>query len=83
MLNTTLHHYLPNYNTPMAEDMKENIYVDDVISGCNEEQDAVDYYGEARSIMKEVHFNLRYWSSNSPLLREQAVRDGIADTKKL
>ena len=83
MLNATLHHHLANYNTPVAENMKENIYVDNVISGCNEEQNAVDYYGEARSIMKEAHFNLRSWSSNSPLLREQAARDGIADTKEI
>lgn len=83
MLNATLHHHLANYNTPVAEDMKENIYVDNVISSCNEEQAAVDYYGEARSIMQEVHFNVRSWSSNSPLLREQAARDGIADKKEI
>ena len=83
MLNATLHHHLANYNTPVDEDMKENIYVDNVISGCNEEQDAVDYYGEVQSIMKEAHFNLCSWSSNSPLLREQAARDGIPDTKEI
>ena len=42
MLNANLHHHLANYNTPVAEDMKENVYVDNVISGCNEEQDTVD-----------------------------------------
>jgi len=25
MFNTSLHHHLTNYNTPVAEDMKENI----------------------------------------------------------
>ena len=65
MLNATLHHHLTNYSTPVAVDMKENIYVDNVISGCNEEQDVVDYYQEARSIMNDAHFNLRSWSSNS------------------
>ena len=69
MLNATLHHHLANYNTPVAEDMKENIYVDNIISGCNEEQATVGYYEEARSIMNEAHFNLRSWSSNSPSLR--------------
>ena len=82
MLDATLHHHLANYNTPVAEDMEENIYVYDVFSGCNEEQDAVAYNGEAWSIMKEAHFNLRSWSSNSPSLREQAARDGITDTKE-
>ena len=54
MLNATLHHHLTNYNTTVAEDMKENIYVDNVLSGCNEEQNVVDYYEEARSIMKDA-----------------------------
>ena len=83
MLNATLHHHLANYNTPAAEDMKENIYVDNIISGCNEEQDTVGYYEEARSIMNEAHFNLRSWSSNSPSLREQAVKDNTADANEI
>ena len=83
MLNATLHHHLTNYSTPVAEDMKENIYVDNVISGCNEEKDAVDYYVEAQSIMNEAHFNLRSWSSNSPSLREQAAKDDTADANEI
>ena len=47
MSNATLHHHLAEHNTPVAEDKKDNIYVYNVISGCNEEQDAVDYYEEA------------------------------------
>ena len=83
MLNATLHHYLDDYNTPVAEDMKENIYVDNVISGCDQELEALDYYKEARSIMNEAHFNLRSWSSNSSSLRDQATRDGTADTNEI
>lgn len=83
MLHATLHHHLDNYNTPVAEDMKENIYVDNVISGCDQELEAVDYYKEARSIMNEAHFNLRSWSSNSSSLRAQAAKDGTADTNDI
>ena len=57
MLNATLHH--------QTEDMKRNLYVDNVISGCDQELEALAYYKEARSIMNEAHFNLRSWSSNS------------------
>ena len=83
MLNATLHHHLDNYITPVAEDMKENIYVDNVISGCDQELEALDYYKEARSIMNEALFNLRSWSSNSSSLRDQATRDGTADTNEI
>ena len=33
--------------------------------------------------MNEAHFNLHSWSSNSSSLREQAARDGTADTNKI
>ena len=62
MLSATLHYHLDNYSSPVAEDMKENIYVDNVISGCDQEPEAVDYYKEARTIMNAAHFNLRSWS---------------------
>ena len=44
MLNATLHHHLNHYNTPVAEDMKENLYVDNIIPGCDQELDALAYY---------------------------------------
>ena len=80
MLNATLHHHLNQYNTPVAEDMKEYLYVDNIISGCDQELEALAYYKEARSIMNEAHFNLRSWSSNSSSLRDQAAKDGTTDT---
>ena len=63
--------------------MKENLYVDNVISGCDQELDALVYYKEARSIMNEAHFNLRSWSSNSSSLRDQAAKDGTADSNEI
>ena len=34
MLHATLCHHLNSYDTPVADDMKKNLYVDNVISGC-------------------------------------------------
>ena len=78
MLNATLHCHLDNYSPPVAEDMKENTYVDNVILGCHQEPEAVVYYKKARSIMNAARFNLRSCSSNSPSLKEQAAQDGTA-----
>ena len=83
MLNATLHHHLNHYDTPVAEDMKENIYVDNIISGCDQELEALAYYKEARSLMNEAHFNLRSWSSNSSSLTDQAAKDGTADSNEI
>lgn len=37
MLNVIFYYYLINYNIFVVEDMRENIYVDNVILGCSEE----------------------------------------------
>ena len=37
MLNATLHHHLEHYTSPVAEDMKDNMYADNVISGRDQE----------------------------------------------
>lgn len=80
MLNATLHHHLENYTSPVAKDMKDNMYVDNVISGRDQETEILRYYQESRSIMTAANFNLRSWASNSPLLREQTKKDQTADT---
>lgn len=68
MLNATLHHHLDKYSTAETDDMK-NLYVDNLISGCDAEADIINYYEAARSTMMQGKFNLRscstQWSSLS------------------
>ena len=65
-----LHHYIAT---------SLHLYVDNVVSGCPSESEAISYYNEARSIMNGAHFNLRSWASNSSQLMDQASRDKISD----
>ena len=78
MLNATLHH-LQQFNSPIAVSMLTNLYVDNVISGCNSHDQAIQYYQKARSIMSDANFNLRAWASNCPQLSTLAKQDKIAD----
>ena len=70
MLNATLHCHLSLYRSPTAQNMLANLYVDNIVSGCQSESEAVSYYNNAHSIMKDANFNLRSWASNSPQLTE-------------
>ena len=79
MLSATLHYHLNSYDTPTAHDMKQNLYVDNIISGCNTEEQAVQYYKEARSIMDQAKFNLHSWAPNSHQLRSLAKAEGTID----
>lgn len=80
MLNATLDLHLKKFPSSVAKDMKSNLYVDNLISGCNSEQQLMDYYIQSRSIMNQAKFNLRSWSSNSQKLRANAESDQTSDS---
>ena len=61
MLYAALYHHLQHYNTPLSHDIQANLYVDNVVSGCETELAAIQYYKQARVIMSEAKFNLRSW----------------------
>ena len=46
MLSVTLHYHLNEFQSPVATDMKNNLYVDNIISGTNGEAQAVKYYSD-------------------------------------
>jgi len=80
MLSATLHHHLDLNQSPVSQDIKRNLYVDNVISGCQSEKEILHYYAEARAVMSDAHFNLRSWASNSPQLQSRAQLDEVLDT---
>ena len=47
MLNATLQCHLNTFNTPIAHDMKRNLYVDNIISGCDTEEQVIHYHNNA------------------------------------
>ena len=59
MLNAVLQYHLRQYNIAVSSDMLSILYVDNIISGCDTEQAAVNYYHAARAIMCEAQLNLR------------------------
>ena len=60
-LNATSHCHLRNHNSPIAKDIKDNVHVDNIISGCDHQPEIVQYYSEARSITAAC-LNLRSWA---------------------
>ena len=81
MLNTTLDLHLKKFPSSVTKDMKSNLYVDNLISGCDSEQQLMDYYIQSRSIMNQAKFNLRSWSSNSQQLQTNAESDQTSDCR--
>ena len=79
MLAAVLNLYLSKTSSPVANDMKQNIYVDNILSGCNTEAELIQYYTEAREIMGKAKFNLRSWSSNSCNLQRLVDEEETGD----
>ena len=80
MLSAILHHHLDQYTSQISSDIKCNLYVDNVISGCQTEGDILSYYTAAKAIMANAHFNSCSWVSNSFELQSRTEDDGVLDT---
>lgn len=79
MLNAALHCHLQKYPSPITTDIENNLYVDNVVSGCNTELNAKDYYNKSRSILSLAKFNLRSWASNSKQVQMLTQMHNVAD----
>ena len=77
--NAVLHIHLSYYDTPITRDMKENLYVDNIITGCDYDEDILNYYDKSRSVMADAKFNLRSWASSSQPLCNRAACDKVLD----
>ena len=66
LLNATIKHHLSRYPTSrVVEELREDLYVDDLISGCDDDYEACDFIREADIIMSGAAMNLSKWASNS------------------
>jgi len=79
MLFAVLSHHLQQHNTNIAHALHSNLYVDDVITGCDTEKYALQFYEQACFMLGEARFNLKARASNSKLLIETTQRDGKSD----
>ena len=65
LLAATIDHHLKNCNSDVSERIRQNIYVDNVITGTQSYQEAVHLYNVSKQIFKGAAMNLRDWMSNS------------------
>lgn len=65
LLAATIETHLETYGSALANQLKENIYVDNVITGTNSVPDAISLYKEGKAMFRDANMNLREWSTNS------------------
>ena len=80
MLYAAIDLHLSKFKSPVAKDVKRSLYVDNVLSGRDSEKEIIEYYQQARTILKQANFNLCSWSSNSQQLQLRTSEDRTNDS---
>ena len=65
LLGGTIKFHLRKIGTPIALDISNNIYVDNVSLGANSVEEAYKIYLESKEIFRKASMNLKEWVSNS------------------
>ena len=74
LLNATLQHHISKYATSqphLVNCLLSSIYVDDVVCGAKNDEDAYHLFLQSKQILREGGFNLRKFITNSKVLQHQ------------
>lgn len=78
LLNATIKYHIDKYCSSHSEVVKtllQSIYVDDVVSGADSEEEAYTLYSTSKEILSHASFNLRKFVSNSASLQDRVEMD--------
>ena len=71
LLGATIKHHLEKENSATAKNIKNDSCVENLISGADNEKDAIRIYRDAKRLFENVSMNLREWLTNSPKVNNQ------------
>ena len=71
LLDATIKHHLEKEKSSTAKNIKNDIYVDNLKTGADNEKDAVRIYQDAKRLFEDAPMNLREWLTNSPKVNNQ------------
>ena len=83
LLNATIKLHLSKFEEDKTiRELKQNLYVDDWLSGADDEKELMEMMVKAEQVLKEASFPLTKWTSNSPQVRERLKRLSECDQKE-
>ena len=84
LLGATQRHHLDNQKDDwVADDLKNSMYMDNVLAGVSDDEDAEHYYRHSRQLLASAGMNFRQWTTNSNKLKEKLVAENTIATDKL
>jgi hypothetical protein len=74
ILNATIKYHLKKFELdPVIEELDENLYVDDWLSGADGDVEAAQMVEEASEVMSKCSMNLTKWGSNKKVVLDEAL----------
>ena len=73
--NSTVQHHLNQQGDWISENLQKSIYMDNVVTGTNTEQEALGYYFSSRNYFKQAGMIVHQWTTNSTILNDQTRND--------
>ena len=83
LLGATIECHLNSYKSPLANQLKENTYMDNVISGTNTLEEAISLYRGAKSMFNDAKMNLREWMTNSEDVNNTIANGDLAQQESI
>ena len=65
LLGATIECHLASHDTPIAEKIRSDIYVDNLVTGTETITEAINLYRDGKSMFEEISMNLREWITNN------------------
>ena len=78
LLGATVEYHLDTYGSDLSKKLKDDIYVDNVITGTNSLEEAILLYRGAKSMFNDASMNLREWISSDQQMNEIIQREDLA-----
>lgn len=83
ILNASFVKHLDGASMDIAQTIKRDLYVDNIMSSVDTTQHAISYFKDARAVMSNGGFNLRSWSSNSTEVMDMAKAEDVVEKTKI
>ena len=80
VLGAVIAHHLEKHreqHPKLIQKLESSLYVDDLVAGADDVQDAFRFYIDSKSLMSAAGMNLRKWNSNSVELLNLIEGDNV------
>ena len=80
LLNATILRHIAeaDLEPDLRQEIRKGLYIDNLHGSGDNEEELLHKYWKVRNVFAKAHLHLREWTTNSCLLQDQVISDGVA-----